>query len=163
MNHWELKEKAFLFLVVFLLLFSFNFAFAKNIMPVGTLLYKTGPNGEIYGKNTNIIFKLNKLIPPDFELNSGHVGIYVGKINKIDTVVEAVAGGVVMDPLKYFVNLEDGEKFLGAKIPKNTTKSQREAAAAIARALAKLNKVLQGLSLQHFLGLRVFHKARLDG
>ncbi|HHE76580.1 MAG TPA: hypothetical protein ENL27_01195, partial [Candidatus Parcubacteria bacterium] len=104
------------------------------------LLYKTSSNNKIYGKNTNIIFKLNKLVPPNFELNCGHTGIYVGKDKYgIDMVVESVPGGVIMDPLKYFVNLENNEKFLGAKIPKNATKNQREAAAAIARALAKLH------------------------
>ena len=108
-------------------------------MPIGTLLYKSAPKGNVYGKNIDVIFKMDKLFPPDFELNSGHTGIYVGNIHGVDMVVEAVPGGVTMDPLKYFVNLENGEKFLGAKIPKNTSKSQRKAAAAIARALAELH------------------------
>ncbi len=141
------NKKFFIFLTgfLFLLFFSFsNFVFAKNeIMPIGTLLYKTSSNNKIYGKNTNIIFKLNKLVPPNFELNCGHTGIYVGKDKYgIDMVVESVPGGVIMDPLKYFVNLENNEKFLGAKIPKNVSENQREAAAAIARALAYRPKVL---------------------
>jgi len=141
MNHWKLKEKTFLFGIVLLFLFfRFSFVFAKGeIMPAGTLLYKSAPKGNVYGKNIDVIFKINKLFPPDFELNSGHTGIYIGNIHGVDMVVEAVPGGVTMDPLKYFVNLENGEKFLGAKIPKNTSKSQRKAAAAIARALAKLH------------------------
>ena len=110
-------------------------------MPVGTLLYETSASGKIYGKNTDSIFSV--LLKEGgkfklFELNSGHVGIYVGKVNKVDMVVESLPGGVIMDPLKYFVNLKKGERFLGARIPKNAAKSQRKAAATIARALAKL-------------------------
>lgn len=114
---------------------------SQNIMPIGTLLYKTSDNGKIYGKNTPDIFKIHfwqnhHLVK--IELNSGHVGIYVGKISGKNMVVEAVPRGVIMDPLKYFVNLRYGSKFLGAKIPKNSTQGQRKAAAAIARALAQL-------------------------
>ena len=149
----KFKQKFCLFSLIFFLLFSFSFVFAKEeLMPIGTLLYKTSPNNKIYGKNTNILFKVNKLLPLDFQLNSGHTGIYVGKDeNGVDMVVEAVAGGVVMDPLKYFVNLEKREKFLGAKIPKNSTKEQREAAAAIAKAIAKL-KLKYDYSFQHQKG-----------
>ena len=107
-------------------------------MPIGTLLYQTSAKGLLYGKNTNQLVEIKNGILK--RVNCGHVGIYVGQDEKgADMVVEAVAKGVVMDPLKYFVNLSNGSRFLGAKIPKNSTKAQRQAAAQIAKALAKLN------------------------
>ena len=128
-------------LALFFLLFFKNPVLAntnKEIMPIGTLLYKTSGNGLIYGKNTNKLLEIKNGILGT--INPGHVGIYVGKDEKgTEMVVEAVNKGLIMDPLKYFINLSDGSQFLGAKIPKNSSKSQRLAAAEIAKALAKLN------------------------
>jgi len=92
-------------------------------MPVGTLLYRTSRDGEMYGYNTKNLFELL-----DFSLakgletvkvNCGHVGMYVGKIDGEDMVLEAIDNGVQLTPAKYFVNTGEGEKLVGAKIPKD--------------------------------------------
>ncbi len=132
------------FLTFFIILFNFFFIFScfAKLEP-GDLLYRTSNYGKIYGENSKILFKFVK--DPETKkwrlviLNSGHVGIYVGRINKFKNnqplVAEAVNRGVVLNPLKYFVNLDNGEKLIGIKRP-NTNKDTRRLAATIAKIIA---------------------------
>jgi len=101
----------------------------------GTLLYRSSSEGKIYGKNTAYLIESSYAIAN--KVNSGHVGIYVGKIDGLDYVVEALGGGIVQTPASFFVNLEAKEEFLGAKIPRLASPWQRAKAVAIAKSLAQ--------------------------
>ncbi len=103
--------------IVFILFFYFLFfnPLIIQAMPKGTILYKTGENGKMYGRDDYYEFSL---IPG--KTHFGGVGIYVGKdkLTKEPTVFEVDYSGVRRIPAKYFVDLDKGEKFIGAKIPK---------------------------------------------
>ncbi|MDA2936069.1 DUF2341 domain-containing protein [Patescibacteria group bacterium AH-259-L05] len=86
---------------------------AVYAIPWGTILYKTSTDGRMYGYNG---FDFS-LIPG--QIYPGGVAIYIGK-NKLDNepmVVEVDYSGVRQVPAKYFVDLDKGEQFLGAKMP----------------------------------------------
>ncbi len=110
--------------------------FCKAMEP-GTLLYRTSTEGKMYGYTDDPLIYEEKGIVK--HIYSGHVGIYIGQENGEDYVVEALGGGIVKTKAKYFVNEAEGEKFLGAKIPKNMTSLQRAKAVALAKSLAANN------------------------
>jgi hypothetical protein len=103
-------------------------------MPLGTILYRTSANGQMYGYNQKSLLKVNNGILQD--IYSGHVGIYIGQENGEDYVVEAMADGVRKTPARYFVNTANGEKLIGAKIPKGLSEARRRRVVDLARALA---------------------------
>ncbi|MBL7053285.1 MAG: DUF2341 domain-containing protein [Candidatus Portnoybacteria bacterium] len=100
----------FLILVLVCLFFNFNIV---NALPFGTILYKTSANGKMYGYND---FEFS-MIPG--KVNAGSVGIYLGEKDNIPIVVEVSYNGIKIIPAKYFVDLDKGEKFIGAKMPNN--------------------------------------------
>lgn len=129
----NLIKKYFLF---FCLLLCLNFlypSFCQAMVP-GALVYRTSSNGKMFGYSGDALVESKKGIMKD--IYPGHVGIYVGQENGVDYVVEALAGGVVMTPADKFVNEAEGEKYLGAKIPKNLTAAQQAKVVKIARSLA---------------------------
>ena len=126
--------KIFFLIIFFTLLYNLKPVLA---IPNGTLLYRSSAGGKIYGYNTNELFKLNLIGKNKIKVNSGHVGIYIGKEKGIDYVVEAVNNGIQKTPAKYFINKGIGEKFIGAKIPLKATKKQRDKVVMIAEDLAK--------------------------
>ncbi|MDD5172859.1 MAG: lamin tail domain-containing protein, partial [Patescibacteria group bacterium] len=101
------------FIFIFILFFVLFFPSTIKAIPRGTILYKTSEDGKMYGYN-NFDFSLitGKFYP-------GGVAIYIGrdKIKKEDMIVEVDYNGVRKIPAKYFVDLDKGEKFIGAKIP----------------------------------------------
>ncbi len=103
-------------------------------MPLGTLLYRTSSNGQMYGYNTDELVKIEKGVLRN--IFSGHVGIYIGQEDGVDYIVEALADGIVKVPAKYFVNLAAGEEFLGAKLPKDSNYIQQIKAVILAKNLA---------------------------
>jgi hypothetical protein len=123
-----MKKIFFFRFLTAIVIFAISILFFVNsvkAMPVGTLLYRTSADGELYGYNTDKLLKEVELLENGnlvkfLKINCGHVGIYAGK-NKQgeDTVLEAVDNGVQLTPAKYFVNIKNKEKFIGAKIPKN--------------------------------------------
>lgn len=102
-------------------------------MPPGALLYRTSSGGKMYGYSGDPIVYSEKGIIKN--IYSGHVGIYIGKEEGIDYVVEALSTGVVKTPADKFVNLAEGEKYLGAKIPKNLSSIQQAKVVEIAKSL----------------------------
>ncbi len=68
---------------------------------------------------------------------SGHVGVYIGREDGVDYVVEALSDGLVKTPAKYFVNTGNQEEFLGAKLPKGLSPVRQAKAVALAKNLAK--------------------------
>ncbi|MFA5163159.1 MAG: LamG-like jellyroll fold domain-containing protein [Patescibacteria group bacterium] len=106
-------------------------------MPIGTLLYRTSNQGLMYGYNSPELIVSEKGVIK--HIYSGHVGIYVGLENGVPYVVEALGDGVVKTPAQYFVNESAGEKFLGAKFPKQANSAQAQQAVAIAKKIAADN------------------------
>jgi len=104
-------------------------------MPPGTLLYRTTSEGKMFGFSSDTLIKIENGLMKD--IYPGHVGIYIGQENGEDYVVEALAGGVVKTPAKYFINANAGEEFVGAKIPKQLSPLMRAKAIALAKNLAK--------------------------
>ena len=129
------KHKWALFFSALLMNFSLaSFAFA---MPIGTLLYRTSSDGNLYGYNTDeLVVVKNKMIK---NIYTGHVGIYVGKEDGVDYIVEALPDGLIKVPAKYFLNENNGEELIGAKIPKNLNEVQRVKVAQLAKKLADSN------------------------
>jgi len=106
-----------------------------SAMPIGTLLYRTSSNGQLYGLNQKELMTSKNGIME--HIYSGHTAIYVGKINGKDYIVEALAGGLQKTEAKYFIDESQGEKFLGAMIPKEASDLQRQMAVEIALALSE--------------------------
>jgi hypothetical protein len=96
--------------------------FSKPVLALtpGTLLYRTSSDGKMYGYSNDSLLEISEKGILE-HINSGHVGIYVGKENGEDYVVEALAGGIVKTPARYFVNDANNEKLLGAKLPAKAT------------------------------------------
>jgi len=103
-------------------------------MPPGTLLYRTGSNGQMFGYQGPLIETAGGIIKA---VNAGHVAIYIGKIAGEDYIVEAIAGGIVKTPAKYFLNRQANEAYLGAKIPLGLSPVRQAKAVAIAKSLAE--------------------------
>lgn len=110
-------------------------ATAARAMPLGTLLYRTSAGGQLYGYNQKTLLGIKNGLLKD--IYSGHVGIYIGKEDGEDYVVEATANGVQKTLARYFVNSGSGEKFLGAKIPKGLSEARRLRVVDLAKALAE--------------------------
>lgn len=125
-----------LYLFLSFLIFILRGADAWALTP-GAILYRTSSNGIMYGYSSNYLLDINYGILS--HIYPGHVGIYIGKENGEDYVVEALATGIVKTPAKYFVNESLGEKFLGAKIPYALTTAQQIKVVKIAKNLANLN------------------------
>ncbi|MEI6528981.1 MAG: LamG-like jellyroll fold domain-containing protein [Candidatus Falkowbacteria bacterium] len=123
-----------------ILIIIFGLIFLPKIcgaMPPGTLVYRTSENGRMFGYSGDPLIYSEKGIVKN--INSGHVGIYIGQENGVDYIVEALANGIVKTPADKFVNLGEGEKYLGAKIPKNLSAIQQAKVVAIAKSLVGKN------------------------
>jgi hypothetical protein len=120
------RLKLFLLSVFILVLFLPLKVLAE--IPVGTLLYRTSPGGKIYGKDN---FYDLSIIP--WQIYPGHVGMYLGyvRVDRKDfqfigeAVIEASEGRVQLITPENFVETSKGEKFLGAKLPKDYDKMSR--------------------------------------
>ena len=126
--------------ILIILFFSLMLCLSWNVkmaraLPIGSLLYRTSDNGRMYGYNEEELIKASKGMVKN--IYSGHVGIYIGESEGEHYVIEALAGGVVKTPAKYFVDLSRKEEFLGAKIPRNLTEEQRLKVAMLAETLAE--------------------------
>lgn len=92
-------------------------------MPVGTLLYRTSAQGRLYGYGGQydlVEFKGDASSTlPKLRINCGHAGLYVGKIDGVDMVLESVPNGVQLTPAQYFINDNEGERLVGARFPKS--------------------------------------------
>src|SRR6056297_909442 len=81
-------KKHFLIIFVFLFVFFLLVSSQVNALPTGTLLYKTGTQGKMYGLNE---FRFS----PFFQnIHLGGVGIYLGEIEGEPTVAEVSSGRV---------------------------------------------------------------------
>ncbi|MFA5155704.1 MAG: LamG-like jellyroll fold domain-containing protein [Patescibacteria group bacterium] len=103
-------------------------------MPPGTLLYRTSAGGRLFGYNSPDLLAVEQGIIKD--VYAGHAAIYIGRLDGVDYVVEAAAGGIVKTPAKYFVNRADNETFLGARLPREASPVQQAKAVALAKSLA---------------------------
>ncbi|MHB8904281.1 MAG: YiiX/YebB-like N1pC/P60 family cysteine hydrolase, partial [Patescibacteria group bacterium] len=106
-------------------------------MPPGTLLYRTSNDGKMFGYSADPLLGIEKGIAK--HINSGHVAIYIGKEDGVDYIVEALGGGIVKTPAQYFINSAQGEKFLGAKIPRGLNAIQQAKVVDLAKNLALKN------------------------
>jgi len=121
----------FIFFIFFLGLFS---PYQTRAMAPGTLLFRTGSNGQMFGYNGPLL-EIEKGIIKG--INAGHVAVYIGREDGEDYVVEATANGIVKTPARYFVNRSEHETFLGARLPKDLDAIRQAKAVAIARSLAE--------------------------
>lgn len=104
-------------------------------MEPGTILYRTSSDGKMYGFSSKELIRQKAGVMTN--IYSGHTGMYVGKVDGVDYVVEALGTGVVMTPAEYFVNENEGELLVAARIPKKATVWQRAKAVAIGKYLAR--------------------------
>lgn len=104
-----------------------------SAMPPGTLLYRTSANAKMYGYSQDPLIEIDKGILKN--VYSGHAAIYIGRENGEDYIIEAMGDGLVKTPAKYFVNLAEGETFLGARMPKKVTALQQAKVVALAKSL----------------------------
>jgi len=102
-------------------------------MPPGAIVYRTSGEGRMFGYSGDPLIYSEKGVVKG--VNSGHAGIYIGQENGVDYIVEALAGGVVKTPAANFVNLAEGEIYLGAKIPRGLNAIQQAKVVAIAKSL----------------------------
>jgi len=129
------KNRQALFISVLFL--GFFTCQSAKAMPVGTLLYRTSGNGNLYGYNTDqLVVVENKMLK---NIYTGHVAIYIGKEDGQDYIVEAMPRGLIKVPANRFINTKNGEELLGAKIPKNISEIQRLKIVQIAKTLAEQN------------------------
>ncbi len=134
-----LRKKTALIISAFVLSFFLSFfcGHLARAMPVGTLLYRTSSNGNLYGHNTTeLVVVKNKMVK---NIYTGHVAMYIGQEDGVDYIVEAMPDGIIKLPAKYFLNSKNGEKLIGAKIPKNLSEVQRLKVVELAKQLADSN------------------------
>ncbi len=103
-------------------------------LPPGALLYRTSSEGKMFGYSGDPLTVSEQGVLRG--IYPGHVGIYVGQENGVHYVVEALAEGIVKKPAEQFVNTALGEKYLGAKIPRNLSAVQQAKVVALAKNLA---------------------------
>ncbi len=106
-------------------------------MPPGTLLYRTSGEGKMFGYSQDPLIEIEGGIVRN--VYAGHVAVYIGKENGEDYIVEAMGGGIVKNPAKYFINKADGETFLGARMPTNVSALQQARVVALAKSLVGQN------------------------
>jgi hypothetical protein len=129
------KIKSFSKIISFAFFLSLPFWLPNHCsaMPPGVLVYRNYGGGKMYGYSGDPLMVSEKGIIKD--INSGHAGIYIGKEDGIDYVVEALSGGIVKTPADKFVNEAEGEKYLGAKIPKGLSALRQAKVVALAKSL----------------------------
>lgn len=124
-----------LFKIIFLsLIITLVLPIKVKALTPGTLLYRTTADGKMFGYSKDPLLEVTSGVLTN--INPGHVAIYIGQENGEDYVIEALAGGVVKTPAKYFVNEAEGEKFIGAKLPIKASALDRLKAIKIAKNLA---------------------------
>ncbi len=128
--------KIFYVSVISLLCILCPISFSYALEP-GSLLFRTTSDGKMYGYSEKSLLEVSHGILTG--INPGHVGIYIGEENGEHFVVEALAGGVVKTPARYFINNNLNEEFLGAKIPKQAQMVDRIKAVKLAKSLVGLN------------------------
>jgi len=106
-------------------------------LPWGSILYHTSENGKMYGYNN---FE-NSFISGQFY--PGAVGIYIGKGQKtsIPLVVEVDYGEARIIPAKYFVDMDKGEEFIEAKIPKDFEYNHKIAKSIMRKIVAQEHEI----------------------
>jgi hypothetical protein len=128
-----MRVKTFLKTLLWLLVI-FGFSQPALALTPGALVYRTSSDGKMYGYSDDSLLEISeKGILTN--INSGHVGIYIGKENGEDYIVEALAGGVVKTPARYFVNEANHEELLEAKLPLQATALELAKAVKIANNL----------------------------
>lgn len=125
------------YLIFFFLTIAYFIPLGCRALVPGTLLYRTSASSRMFGYSGDPLIEI--VGGQVKNLNSGHVGIYIGKENGIDYIVEAMASGIVKTPAQYFVNRAEGEAFLGARLPQNATPLQLAKVVALAKSLAGKN------------------------
>ena len=129
--------KKFLALITSAIVLNFFLPAMGQAMPIGTLLYRSSSNGNLYGYNTSELVSVKNGIIRN--IYTGHVAIYVGQENGVHYIVEAMPDGIIKVPASYFLNSQNGEKLIGAKIPKDLTETQRMKVAELAKNIADNN------------------------
>lgn len=128
-----MKIKLF-FKSLVLLVIIFGFSRPAFALTPGALVYRTSSDGKMYGYSGDSLLEISEKGILE-HINSGHVGIYVGQENGEDYIVEALAGGVVKTPARYFVNEANNEKLLEAKLPLQATSLELAKAVKLANNL----------------------------
>ncbi|MFA6416882.1 MAG: LamG-like jellyroll fold domain-containing protein [Patescibacteria group bacterium] len=111
-----------------------GFSKSASALTPGALVYRTSSDGKMYGYSGNSLLEISEKGILE-HINSGHVGIYIGQENGDDYIIEALAGGIVKTPARYFVNDANQEKLLGAKLPFQATPLELAKAVKIANNL----------------------------
>jgi hypothetical protein len=132
-----LINKLFIIFICSFFLFCLFPPFSVQALTPGALVYRTSGEGKMYGYNSNQLLEVENGVLK--HIYPGHVGIYIGKENGEDYIVEALADGIVKTPAKNFVNESLGEEFLGAKMPIEAGFTERLKAVKIAKNLAEKN------------------------
>lgn len=100
----------------------------------GTILYRSSSDGQMYGFNSKELITQRYGVITN--IYSGHAAIYIGQEDGVDYVVEALGSGIVKTPAQYFVNKNNGETLVAAKIPSQASVWQRARAVTLAKYLA---------------------------
>ncbi len=126
-----MKKYSLVFVII-----TFTLIFGQSVFALepGTILYRSSNDGMMYGFNSKELIKQRYGVITN--IYSGHTAVYIGKEDGVDYVVEALGTGVVKTPAKYFVNENNGETLVAAKIPSEASVWQRARAVAIAKYLA---------------------------
>ncbi|HZJ40807.1 MAG TPA: LamG-like jellyroll fold domain-containing protein [Candidatus Saccharimonadales bacterium] len=111
-----------------------GFSKPVSALTPGALIYRTSSDGKMYGYSDDSLLEINEQGILE-HINSGHVGIYVGRENGEDYVVEALAGGIVKTEARYFINEANNEELLGAKLPTKATALELAKVVKIANSL----------------------------
>lgn len=88
----------------------------------GAILYHSSKDDVIYGRDAALELPCSPLDIPFRSMKSGHVGLYIGKIDGKDRIIHAVTPVVEETDSRNFItqdDLDDGCKYMGAKVPSN--------------------------------------------
>jgi len=130
----QIKHLFYFLVLISSLLLTGLFPSRVLALTPGALVYRTTSDGKMFGYSSDELLEIENGILKN--INPGHVGIYVGQgADGEHYIVEALAGGIVKTPAKYFVNEALGEKLLGAKMPRFASSFDRLKAVKIAESL----------------------------
>ena len=118
------------FITIFIILSRANIAQA---LTPGTIVYRTTEDGKMFGYSKHPLLEIENDIL--IGINPGHAGIYIGNENGVDYIVEALAGGIVKTPAKYFVNEALKEELVAVRLPREASALDRLKAVTIAKNL----------------------------
>lgn len=119
-----MKKTKILIFACLILFFFIDSSLYLYALEIGTVLYKTSENHSMIGRvgyltegGVNEPYLQVPCNPVSSPPLSGHVALYIGMRDGEHKIIHAILPEIIESPLSLFVNENEGQVFIGAKIP----------------------------------------------